>query len=68
MPSRSLTSLSDYIDQLLEAICVVDAQGHFVYLSSGCERIFGYKSEEMIGRPMIELVHPEDRELSLIHI
>lgn len=66
MPSRSLTSLSDYIDQLLEAICVVDAQGRFVYLSSGCERIFGYKSEEMIGRPMIELVHPEDRERTLL--
>ncbi len=66
MPSPSLTSLSDYIDQLLEAICVVDANGRFVYLSSGCERIFGYKSSEMIGRPMIELVHPDDRERTLL--
>jgi len=46
MPSPSLASLSDYIDQLLEAICVVDANGHFLYLSSGCERIFGYQSSE----------------------
>ncbi|WP_233081042.1 sensor domain-containing protein [Rheinheimera soli] len=66
MPSSSLGSLSDYIDQLLEAICVVDANGHFLYLSSGCERIFGYKSTEMIGRPMIELVHPDDRERTLL--
>jgi diguanylate cyclase (GGDEF)-like protein/PAS domain S-box-containing protein len=66
MPSPSLASLSDYIDQLLEAICVVDANGHFLYLSSGCERIFGYKSAEMIGRPMIELVHPDDRERTLL--
>lgn len=66
MPSPSLASLSDYIDQLLEAICVVDANGHFLYLSSGCERIFGYQSSEMIGRPMIELVHPDDRERTLL--
>ncbi|MDR7122571.1 diguanylate cyclase domain-containing protein [Rheinheimera soli] len=66
MSSPSLGSLSDYIDQLLEAICVVDANGHFLYLSSGCERIFGYKSAEMIGRPMIELVHPDDRERTLL--
>jgi len=66
MPSPSLASLSDYIDQLLEAICVVDANGCFLYLSSGCERIFGYQSSEMIGRPMIELVHPDDRERTLL--
>jgi len=66
MPSPSLASLSDYIDQLLEAICVVDANGHFLYLSSGCERIFGYQSSEMIGRSMIELVHPDDRERTLL--
>ncbi len=44
MPSPSLASLSDYIDQLLEAICVVDANGHFLYLSSGCERILVIKA------------------------
>lgn len=66
MPSPSLASLSDYIDQLLEAICVVDANGRFLYLSSGCERIFGYKSDEMIGRPMIEFVHPDDKERTLV--
>lgn len=66
MPSPSLASLSDYIDQLLEAICVVDANGCFLYLSSGCERIFGYTSEEMIGQPMIELVHPDDKERTLL--
>lgn len=68
MSSPSLASLSDYIDQLLEAICVVDANGRFLYLSSGCERIFGYQSAEMIGRPMIELVHPEDREGTLLAV
>lgn len=66
MPSPLLASLSDYIDQLLEAICVVDPAGRFVYLSCGAERIFGYKSDEMIGRNMIDLVHPDDRARTLL--
>jgi diguanylate cyclase (GGDEF)-like protein/PAS domain S-box-containing protein len=44
---------------------VVDAQGQFVFVSAASERIFGYHPHELIGRKMIELVHPEDRELTL---
>ncbi|NQD94144.1 diguanylate cyclase [Pseudomonas sp. CrR25] len=50
-----------FLDLLLDAVCVVDADGHFVFLSAACERIFGYSPEELIGTPMIELVVPEDR-------
>ncbi|GAA3546354.1 GGDEF domain-containing protein [Zobellella aerophila] len=53
------------MELLLDAICVVNKEGHFVYVSAACERIFGYTPEEMIGRPMIELVFPEDRERTL---
>lgn len=58
-------SLTRYIDMLLDAICVVDKDGHFLYVSAGGERIFGYKPEEMIGRQMLEMVHPDDRERTL---
>lgn len=50
-----------FIDLLPDAICIVDATGHFVFVSSAFERIFGYTSQEVIGRPMIELIHPDDR-------
>lgn len=66
MSSKRLASLNDYIDQILEAICVVDAHGRFLYLSSGCERLFGYTPEEMLERSMIELVHPDDRDRTLL--
>lgn len=46
---------------LLDAVCVVDAQGCFVFISAACERIFGYTPEEMTGRPMIDFVFHEDR-------
>lgn len=53
------------MDLLLDAICVVDAQGCFVYVSGACERIFGYTSAELVGMPMMNLVYPDDRELTL---
>lgn len=53
------------MDLLLDAICVVDTEGRYVYVSAAYERIFGFRPEEMIGRRMIELVHPDDRERTL---
>lgn len=57
--------LSKVVDLLMDAICVVDPAGRFLYVSAASERIFGYRPEEMIGRPMIDLVAPEDRERTL---
>lgn len=65
MASPPYAPLSDYIDLLLDAICVVDTEGRYVYVSASFERIFGYAPEEVIGRRMIELVHPDDRERTL---
>ncbi|MBY0475816.1 MAG: diguanylate cyclase [Nitrosomonas sp.] len=65
MNTDSYKALTNYIDLLLDVICVVDKDGCFEYVSSGAERIFGYTSEEMLGRPMIELVHLDDRKSTL---
>lgn len=56
---------SNVMDLLLDAICVVDAQGRYVFVSAAFERIFGYAPQEVIGQPMIQLVHPDDRERTL---
>jgi diguanylate cyclase (GGDEF)-like protein/PAS domain S-box-containing protein len=65
MEKNSCPPLSTVIELLLDAICVVDNQGRYLYVSAAYERIFGYAPEEVLGRPMIELVHPDDRERTL---
>jgi PAS domain S-box-containing protein len=57
--------LTNVMDLLLDAICVVNTQGRFVSVSGACERIFGYTPDEMIGKPMIDFVFHEDRERTL---
>ncbi|HAJ85619.1 MAG TPA: diguanylate cyclase, partial [Pseudomonas sp.] len=65
MKTDSCAPLARVVDLLLDAICVVDAQGNFVYASAACERIFGYTPQEMLGKRMIEMVYPEDRERTM---
>lgn len=65
MATRNSAPLASYIDLLLDAVCAVDKQGRFVFVSAACERIFGYTPDELIGQPMIDLVHPADRQRTL---
>ncbi len=65
MKTDTYASLGKYMDLLLDAICVVDKDGCFQYVSAGCERIFGYTSDEMIGQQMINFVFAEDRARTL---
>ena len=50
---------------MLDAIFIVDSQGNVVNVSGACERIFGYTPAEMIGKNMLDMVHPEDLERTL---
>jgi len=53
------------MDLLVDMICVVDVEGRYIFVSAGCENVLGYKPKELIGRHMIEFVHPDDRAETL---
>ena len=57
--------IANFTDLLLDAVCMVDAGGRFVYVSAACVNIFGYTQQEMIGMTMIDLVAPADRARTL---
>ena len=51
-----------------DIICTVDRKGNFLSMSDACEEIIGYKSEELTERKFVEVVRPEDREITLIKV
>lgn len=51
----------ELLDLLPDAVCVVDMQGRFLYVSAAFERIFGYAPGEALGLRTFDLVHPDDR-------
>lgn len=53
--------LADVLELMLDAVCVVDRAGDFVFVSAAFEDMFGYAPDEVVGTPMVNMVHPEDR-------
>ena len=52
--------VASFTDLLLDAVCIVDAGGRFLFVSAAGERIFGYTQQEMEGMAVFDLVAPED--------
>lgn len=63
--TSKLPPLSDILELLPDAVCVVDADGRLLFVSESFEQIFGYTSDEVLGRDIFELMHPDDRALTL---
>lgn len=61
MENIASLALEGIVDRLMDAICVVDTEGRYVYVSAAFERIFGYHPQQLIGTQMLDLVHPDDR-------
>jgi len=53
------------IDLLLDAVCIVAPDSRIIFVSAAFERIFGYAPEEVVGRKILDLVHPQDLERTL---
>ena len=66
MNKPAFAALAEYMDLLLDAICVVDPDHRFSYLSPGAKRVFGYEPEEMIGRSMFDFMHPDHHAETLL--
>jgi PAS domain S-box-containing protein len=43
-----------------DLICTVDASGHFTSLNAAWERVLGWSREELMSRPLLDFVHPDD--------
>jgi PAS domain S-box-containing protein len=49
------------VEHAQDWIVVLDAQAVISYASPSIERVLGYRPEERLGRPGLELLHPDDR-------
>jgi PAS domain S-box-containing protein len=43
-----------------DLLCTAGTNGHFQSLNAAWERVLGWSREELMQRPMIDFVHPED--------
>jgi PAS domain S-box-containing protein len=54
-----------FFDLSIDMLCFLDFSGYFKRLNPAWERTLGFTREELMSRPFIEFVHPDDRERTL---
>jgi PAS domain S-box-containing protein len=46
-------------------VCTADLIGNFTRVNESFEDVLGYTSEELLGQPYINLIHPDDKQKTL---
>lgn len=54
-----------FFDLSIDLLCCLDFSGYFKRLNPAWERTLGFTREELMSRPFIEFVHPDDRQRTL---
>ncbi|MBK3867397.1 PAS domain S-box protein [Pseudomonas stutzeri] len=50
----------------MDVLCSFDNEGRFREVSPSCFKLFGYRPDELIGKPYLDLVLEEDRESTVL--
>src|SRR5436190_21210539 len=58
---KARTELDRFFTVSLDMLCIADYQGLFRRVNPACERILGYSAEQLLSRPYIDFIHPDDR-------
>lgn len=53
------------VENASDMITVLNAEGIITYKGPSVRRVLGYRAEELLGKPLQEVVHPDDRGIAM---
>ena len=63
--ARKRRQVQEEHDRLFELasdpLCVLDSRGRFSQVNPAWKKVLGWKEDKLVGRPWLELVHPDDK-------
>jgi PAS domain S-box-containing protein len=62
---RAQEELDRFFTLSVDMLCIGNFDGYFVRLNPAWETVLGIPREELLSKPWLEFVHPDDREASM---
>lgn len=65
---RLLQEYRKFFDVSLDMLCIAGTDGYFKRVNPAFERTLGWSTEELLSRPIVDFVHPDDRKSTIREI
>lgn len=63
---RLKNDISQFFELSLDLFCIAGFDGYFRRINSNFNRVLGYTERELLARPFLDFVHPDDREMTKV--
>jgi PAS domain S-box-containing protein len=59
---QSITNFDLFVSESPDLVCIADTNAYYRVVNDAFVRVLGYSREELLSRPFVEFIHPDDLE------
>lgn len=65
---NSITNFDFFVNESPDLVCIADSNAYYKVVNTAFTKVLGYSKEELLSRPFVDFVHPEDLEKTFAEV